>query len=367
MDAAGAPRRERRDGEDFLIAPREPMSGASDLEPPPAAAGRSSRRRAPQRTELYGTRDDWRAHLAYWCVRGAVFVLLALPDTARNLAISVLARAARVLDRRHTRAAERFLAQALGPDLPRRVRDRYVRNSYAQLAHMALDTFLRSRRIPAESALEHFEVDFGPQFEEVLRRGGPVVFLSCHVGDWEALGILFKRYGFFPLHVVAKPPRNRPLSIWIQAQREASGHRVLSRYGGMQEAFAAVAQGGSLGLFLDHRATMRPIWAPFFGRPAACERASGVLLRRLRIPVVFTACYRGARPWHYRVVAHRVLWPEDLRSMSPEAVVTTVNAELEKLILAHPEQYYWLHDRFRGVPPAVPETAVQEARTGITE
>jgi KDO2-lipid IV(A) lauroyltransferase len=328
------------------------MSEASEVEPPPAAAGRGPRRRRALRAELYGTRDGWSAHVEYWFVRAAVAFLLALPDSARNLVIFMLARVARVVDRRHTRAAERYLAQALGPGLSRKTRNQYVRSSYAQLAHMALDTFLRPRRIPADRVMEHFELDFGPEFEEVLRRGGPVVFLSCHVGDWEALGTLLERYGFFPIHVVAKPPRNRPLSIWIQELREASGHRVLSRYGAMQEAVAAVAQGGSLGLFLDHRATMRPIFAPFFGRPAACERASGVLLRRLKIPVVFTACYRTTRPWHYRIVAHRVLWPEQLGSMAPETIVTTVNTELEKLILAHPEQYYWLHDRFRGAPAA---------------
>ena len=48
----------------------------------------------------------------------------------------------------------------------------------------------------------------------------------------------------------------------------------------------------------------------------------------------------------------RVLWPDELAGQSPEAVVTLINGELERMILARPEQYFWLHDRYRKAPPA---------------
>jgi KDO2-lipid IV(A) lauroyltransferase len=91
--------------------------------------------------------------------------------------------------------------------------------------------------------------------------------------------------------------------------------------------------------------------APFFGRPAHCERAVAVFARRLGVPVVFGACYRTERRWHYRMVFTEVLRPEDLAGLSPEAVTTRINAELERMIRACPEQYFWLHDRYRGAPP----------------
>ncbi|MFM7280995.1 MAG: hypothetical protein ACKO32_04355, partial [Planctomycetia bacterium] len=42
--------------------------------------------------------------------------------------------------------------------------------------------------------------------------------------------------------------------------------------------------------------------------------------------------------------------PEELTGASPEAVAARINAELERLILACPDQYFWLHDRYRGAP-----------------
>jgi KDO2-lipid IV(A) lauroyltransferase len=116
----------------------------------------------------------------------------------------------------------------------------------------------------------------------------------------------------------------------------------------MQDAPAVVAGGGMLGLMLDQRARKRPVMAPFFGRAARCDRSAAVLLKRLRAPIVFAACYRTGTPWRWRLEVPTVLWPKDLEGQTVEAITARVNGELEKLILAAPEQYFWLHDRYRG-------------------
>ena len=70
----------------------------------------------------------------------------------------------------------------------------------------------------------------------------------------------------------------------------------------------------------------------------------------LRVPVIIGACYTTDVPYRYRMFFHTVLQPDDLKGASPEEIVTRVNAEMERLILRHPEQYFWLHDRFRDAP-----------------
>ena len=44
----------------------------------------------------------------------------------------------------------------------------------------------------------------------------------------------------------------------------------------------------------------------------------------------------------------RVIWPEESAGKSPEEIATLVNREIERLVLEHPEQYFWLHERYRG-------------------
>jgi KDO2-lipid IV(A) lauroyltransferase len=103
-------------------------------------------------------------------------------------------------------------------------------------------------------------------------------------------------------------------------------------------------------LLLDQRPHGKAVIAPFFGRPARCERGAAVLLRRLEMPVLVGACYTTDVPYRYKISFPTVIAPGELSGASPEAIVGRVNAEMEALILRHPEQYFWLHDRFRDAP-----------------
>jgi lauroyl/myristoyl acyltransferase len=90
----------------------------------------------------------------------------------------------------------------------------------------------------------------------------------------------------------------------------------------------------------------------FFGRAAAYDRSAGVLVKRLRAPLLFAAAWRvGERRW--RLVADVVLEPEQQARMPVAELTRMVNRELERLILVEPDQVFWLHDRYglrRGRP-----------------
>jgi KDO2-lipid IV(A) lauroyltransferase len=173
------------------------------------------------------------------------------------------------------------------------------------------------------------------------------VLVSGHIGDWETGAALLNWAGFGPLYVISKPPKNRWLALHAQRVRESRNMRLLPRRGAMEFAPAVVRGGGTLAMLLDQRARWKPVRAPFFGREATCDRTASVLLRRLRAPLVFAACYRTERPAHYRLVVPRVVQAAEVAHLGPEEVAALVNRELEQLILRAPEQYFWLHDRWR--------------------
>ena len=108
-------------------------------------------------------------------------------------------------------------------------------------------------------------------------------------------------------------------------------------------------------MLLDHRPRQKPVMAPFFGRPARCDRSAGVLLRRVRVPLLFYAGYSvpGTDPldnWRLELRLPRVIMPEALKGLSPEEIAGVINHELEGLILHRPDEVFWLHDRFKGTP-----------------
>lgn len=322
----------------------------STVEPPasPFSAGEAKHH---ARQDVLGARNGPGAWCSYLWVRVAVAVLTRLPRRLRDGVLTVLGELARRIDRRHSEPARSFLHAALGEDLDPQRREALVRGSFRHLASVTLDSQLFERRIPVEKLNEHFKLEACEEARALLAGDtrGHFMFVTCHVGNWEAISYWLPRRGHIPTYAIAKPPKNRPLSRWIQRVRERRGLNLLSRYGAMDDMTRIIRDGAAVGFLLDHRATSRPVVAPLFGKPALCERVSGVLFRRAKKPVILAACYETGRPFHYRLVAPRVFQPEELSSWSPEEVATRVNAELEKLILAAPDQYHWLHDRYRGV------------------
>ena len=62
--------------------------------------------------------------------------------------------------------------------------------------------------------------------------------------------------------------------------------------------------------------------------------------------------YRTEQPYRFRATVPTVLSADELEGATPEEVSARINRELEALIRAAPDQYFWLHDRYRDAPPA---------------
>lgn len=301
-----------------------------------------------------GDRATAMAYLEYAAWRGATFVVARLPRPLLEVFKASLAPVAKFVDRRHARSARGFVRQALTHAREEAPEDaeveRLVTSAYKHLLEVAITPARLATRLGGgrDALLERTEVVLSDDARAAMEAGG-VVAVSAHVGDWETAAEIASAVGFRPFYAIGKAPRNRPMSRAIQAMREARGIRVLPRRGAMAFAPKIIEARCTMGMLLDQRARKKPVLAPLFGRPARSDRSAGVLLRRLKCPVVFMATYRtGDLRW--RFVCERVLWPEEMAGASPDAIAGVINAELEKAIMVAPEQYFWLHDRYRDTP-----------------
>jgi KDO2-lipid IV(A) lauroyltransferase len=301
-----------------------------------------------------------RGGLLAWLESAAIVLLMGfasrLPRAIQRGFVSCLASVAMRLDKRHRDAARSFMAQALGEEAGKD--DRRLHQAYAHLFQMSLDSYAFPRQADQNNLLKHYKIKTTPEIEEVLRGASGGFAVSAHIGDWEAAAAIMPHVGMAPSYGVAKPPKNRYLARHLLRSRERKGMTVVPRRGGMRLMPSILKSGGWVVLMLDQRPLGKHIIAPFFGRPTTCERSAAVLFKRMGVPIVFCACYVTEEPFQYELELTRLMRPEELQGMSPEEIVTEVNLELEKLILARPEQYFWLHDRYRDAPP---EASTQEA------
>lgn len=299
-----------------------------------------------------GDRNGPLQELSTASLRALLAGVSRLPWGAQQTCVRGLARLAKALDRRHSDAGRRFVEAALGPRLDAQQRERLVLDSWEHLLTHTLEMSRFDAIVPPERFFEHVATEVSDDVRRMLdaRRGG--LLLTAHVGAFELAPVMALRLGAQPMYVVSRPPRNGPLSRLAQRAREARGYRLLHRHGAAASIPRVVEAGGYVGLMVDQRARQKTVVAPFFGRPAHCERAVSVFARRLGVPVAFGAVYRTERPWHYRAEFKHVLWPQDLARRSLEEITVLINSELERMILAAPQQYFWIHDRYRGAPEA---------------
>jgi KDO2-lipid IV(A) lauroyltransferase len=297
-------------------------------------------------------RGPWRVVLSR-AAQGLMGLAVRLPEPCMGAFSKGAGAALAFFLKKRSRVARDFLRQAY-PELPEPELGRRVRRAWAHFLSVAVEAERFQRRVPAEEIRARFEVRWCPGAQRVsdARRGAVIV--TAHVGNWEVAPALAPWLGFDPFYAVAKPIRNRPFSKVVQRGRERLGVRLLPRRGAMKDAERILAAGGSIGMLLDQRARKKPVLAPFFGRLARCDRSAGVLMRRLGAPVLLVACYRTERPLHYRAEFFDCLEPAELAGATPEAIAARINRTFEAMIRAAPDQYFWLHDRYKDTPVEPP-------------
>jgi KDO2-lipid IV(A) lauroyltransferase len=187
----------------------------------------------------------------------------------------------------------------------------------------------------------------------LLDDGRPKVFVSGHFGNFELCAFALGLWGY-PTYNVARPLDNPFLHDFVNRFRGMTGHSVLPKRGSSTEIERVLAGGGLVGVLGDQAAGAKGCWVDFFGRPASTHKAVAVFALSNNAPLLVGYARRLGRPLCYEIGVEAIADP---KTMPPE--LTDVNrltqwhaAALERLIRRDPEQYWWVHRRWKGAPPA---------------
>ena len=181
--------------------------------------------------------------------------------------------------------------------------------------------------------------------DEALARGRGIVFLTPHLGCFEATAQGYAgRYG--PITVLYRPARKawlRPLVDQARARRNLV--TAPTTLAGVKQMLKALQAGQAVGLLPDQVPPQGlGVWAPFFGKPAYTMTLSARLARQTGAQVLLAWGERLAWGAGYRIHLRR--WDGDLPT-APEAAATQVNDRMEALIRECPAQYLWGYARYK--------------------
>jgi KDO2-lipid IV(A) lauroyltransferase len=199
--------------------------------------------------------------------------------------------------------------------------------------------------------------------EGALARGKGVVFISGHVGNWELLARRVARAGF-PSQSIAKETTDPRLTALVERFRAQGGVRSIWRgqEGAARAMLRALKAGEILGLLIDQDTRVQSLFVPFFGELAATPRAAADLALRTGAAVVVGFCQREGEGYR--------LWMEEVpytagedREADALALTTALSQRIEAAIRRAPEQWVWMHQRWKTRPP---QTAAELAARAST-
>ncbi|HEX8078156.1 MAG TPA: lipopolysaccharide heptosyltransferase II, partial [Chthoniobacterales bacterium] len=225
----------------------------------------------------------------------------------------------------------------------RRIGHRHFRRSAANLL-----CSIKMGSMPAAKIAAHLEIVNLDAVHRELRAGRPVVLLLSHIGNWELFAQMFGHYvDYVRLATVYQKLGNRYIDEHVRRTRGRNRVEMFDRGAGFHGPIELLRSGGLVGILGDQHAGDHGLWTPFFGRLASTSPLCGLLAKRTGAALVAAAAYTvGPGKWRM-VFSERFDSPGD----SVPALTSKCNHALEEQIGAAPEDWFWVHNRWKTPRP----------------
>ncbi len=293
-------------------------------------------------------RSSIRNRLEYWTARGLLASLAYTPawlsERLARVYVWVLDKAVPRLRRVAMRNLELALPE-LAPERRRAIAD----GVFVCIARM-LVSFARLPEIGPQEAARWIRYEGYEHFEAALARVRGVLFATAHLGNWE-LSAYAHAILSSPMHIVARPLDNPLIDALVEARRTACGNHVIQKKDFARGILKALAANQAVGILIDQNASLEEgIFVDFFGIPACAHTGFAKLAARSGAAVI-----PGFALWSEPENRYVLKFYPPVEMTGDVATDTQrLHSLLEGLIRQYPDQWLWIHRRWKTRPPGAP-------------
>ncbi len=190
-------------------------------------------------------------------------------------------------------------------------------------------------------------------YERNKTEGRGVLITTGHLGNWEMLVLGFAAL-YEPISYLARPLDNPKIDEMLNRLRTRFGNRPINKTNSAMLAIKILREGGILGMLSDVNAHPKEgVFVPFFGVPACTLSGAAMLAIRANAFIFPTFCVWDKAVKRYRFVHGPLLEPSNTGDRKQDIIATTAayTAEIEKIIRQYPDQWMWIHRRWKTRPP----------------
>lgn len=291
-----------------------------------------------------------RYSLVYRFVQFLIAISNAMPRVMWLKFSGLLGRLAGLFAVKTRRLITRHLTMAFGSEKDTAAIRRLTAKTFEYLGKNTGE-MLRATRVRTLEDLQRFLVTDGLEnYEKAIAKGKGVIFLTCHMGAFDLQVSNMALRGLNP-NIIGTPLKDKRLNELLWNYRNMHGAIAIERGKETFRLIKVLKSGGSVALLIDQDTKVKSRFVKFFGRMAATPVGATVLAMKTGAAVIPTYVYLG-EDWkqHMHILPEipMILTGDDEADMIYNTQVLT--AFIEDIIRQHPEQWVWMHERWKTQP-----------------
>lgn len=216
-------------------------------------------------------------------------------------------------------------------------------------------------RVTRENIGELIECEFDAEFEAAFRaareekRG--LIVLTGHIGNWELFALAYSIF-FEPSNLLSRKMDNPLIDEMVLKMRSSFGNRQIDKVNSAGPILRILRDGGSVGILADVNSHPKEgVFASFFGIPACTTAGVAMLALRANALIVPMFAVWNEEKGRYAMINEKIIEPADTGDRKADIEKTTAEftAAIERVVRAYPDQWIWIHRRWKTRPPGEAE------------
>jgi KDO2-lipid IV(A) lauroyltransferase len=295
----------------------------------------------------------------YVLAKGLLVILSVLPKSAALAFGSAVAWIGYHGFSKLRRAGERSLEIAY-PDLSESERTDILKGSFQSLGRTMgiVGGFHNVTRANIKDLIDcDFDEDFAAEFERLRAQTRGFIVLTGHIGNWELFALAYSMY-FGPANLLSRKMDNPKIDAMVHGIRSSFGNKQIDKTNAAGPILRILNRGETVGILADVNTHPKEgVFVPFFGVEACTTAGVAMLAHRTGAAIVPLFAVWDEEKGKYSMINEAIIEPADTGDRKADIVATTAafTATLERVIRKYPDQWIWIHRRWKTRPPGEPE------------
>ena len=275
------------------------------------------------------------------------FLIWITPDKIMYYVSKGLSRLIYFFDKKHRKIAHVNLELAYGDRLSNKKKEKIIKASYLNLMLLLID-FIKNQGISKEDLLEKVTFKNETVLLNALKNDQKIILMTAHYGNWELLPLSLAAK-FAPLTGVGRKLDSDVMDSILNKNRQQFDIEMLDKKGAMKDMIKVLRNNRMLGLLVDQNTSEnKGLLVDFFGKPVRHTHAAAILARRFNATII-PAFITTEDHKNYLITFYDPIWTDKtddkdkdiLESVQKQAKIT------EEIIREKPEEWFWLHKRWK--------------------